>query len=246
MTKRFHKVIRAVAALAFLAPVLLTGAAGHARADTASDSPAEMLQDGLEALLDRQRDLAAELFQQLISAFPASPEASRAKTELNAMAAGNPPSDEDARDDDVRDVGFVERLSDPELRMKFAVEAGDRVFFAENSAVIGGRARVMLEHQARWLVKRPNLRVTIVGRSDDGVPSEAARDIAAQRAQAVRERLIANGVAASRIAVETRGSRDPIATCTSPLCQAQNRHAETVIGTTSAAELPRGGDRIPQ
>lgn len=156
-------------------------------------------------------------------------------------------SDDDKQPRDAtRAAPFVQRVSDSELRLAFATEAGDRVFFAENSAVIGGRARALIEHQARWLAKRPDLKVTIVGRSDDGLPAEAARDIGEKRAAAVRDRLVANGVMPNRIAIETRGARDPVATCTSPLCQAQNRHAETVIGTTSAAGLPGADNEIPQ
>lgn len=222
-------VVLAWLTLAIPSPIVLT----PARADASQNSPTEMLQDGLDALLDRQQDLAAQLFQQLIESFPGTKEASRAERELSALSPPDPPMETAERQS-----VFLEPISAKELRMKFAVEAGDRVFFAENSAVIGGRARALLEHQSRWLRKRPELKVTIIGRSDDGVPADAARDIAIKRAEAVRDRLVANGVAATRIAVEGRGSRDPVATCTSALCQAQNRHAETLIGSASAAGIP--------
>ena len=234
--KPFHTSFRFAIHLAMLAlslPLIAGVAAGTASADASRNAPGEMLQDGLDALFEHQRDLAADLFEQLIAAFPGTPEATRAERELNSLSEDNQRAPANGVD-----APFVQRASDAELRMTFATEAGDRVFFAENSAVIGGRARALIEHQARWLVKRPDLKVTIVGRSDDGLPAEAARDIAEKRAAAVRDRLVANGVTANRVAIETRGARDPIATCTSPLCQAQNRHAETVIGTTSAAGLP--------
>lgn len=238
--KRFHKSIRA-AVLALAIPLLAAVPIVSASADASRNAPDEMLQDGLDALFEQQRDLAADLFNQLIAAFPGTPEASRAERELSAL------SDDDKQPRDAeRAAPFVQRASDSELRLAFATEAGDRVFFAENSAVIGGRARALIEHQARWLAKRPDLKVTIVGRSDDGLPAEAARDIGEKRAVAVRDRLVANGVTPNRIAIETRGARDPVATCTSPLCQAQNRQAETVIGTTSAAGLPGAESEIPQ
>ena len=225
------------AILALALPLFAGMSLNGAHADASRNAPGEMLQDGLDALFERQRDLAADLFAQLIAAFPGTPEASRAEHELSGL------SDRNLRTGEMPAGGpFVQRATDSELRMTFATDAGDRVFFAENSSVIGGRARALIEHQARWLVKRPDLRVTIVGRSDDGLANAAALDIAEKRAAAVRDRLVSNGVAAGRIAIETRGARDPVATCATPLCQAQNRHAETVIGTTSAAGLPSLGD----
>lgn len=235
MDKGFHKLIR-FAVLALAVPWIATAPLQFAKADPSQNAPGEMLQDGLDALFERQRDLAIDLFSHLIAAFPGSPEAKRAEQELRTLSGNNGRSE----------AAFVQRVSDSEVRMTFAKEAGDRVFFAENSSVIGGRARALIEHQARWLIKRPELKVTIVGRSDDGLPAEAARDIAEKRAAAVRDRLVANGVTAARVAIESRGARDPVATCTSALCQAQNRHAETVIGTTTAAELPGIDGRIPE
>ncbi len=233
MNKHFHFVIGAIV-LAWLAPVLPRPIlSSPAHADSSQNSPVELLQDGLDALLDQQRDLAAQLFQQLIQEFPGTEESARASKELSTLSQGDKRSAEIERE-----WLYVQPFTDKELRMKFAVEAGDRVFFAENSAVIGGRARALIEHQSRWLRKRPDLKVTVIGRSDDGVSPDAARDISNKRAVAVRERLIANGIAATRIAIEARGSRDPVATCTSAICQAQNRHAETLIGSASAAGLP--------
>lgn len=240
MHKSCHRLIR-FAVLAVAMPWLAGAPLQVAKADPSQNAPGEMLQDGLDALFERQRDLAADLFSHLIAAFPGSPEAKRAEQELRTLSGDNGRSATTERE-----APFVQRVSDSEVRMTFAKEAGDRVFFAENSAVIGGRARALIEHQARWLTKRPELKVTVVGRSDDGLPAEAARDIAEKRAAAVRDRLVANGVTAARVAIESRGARDPVAICTSALCQAQNRHAETVIGTTTAAELPGIDGRTPE
>jgi peptidoglycan-associated lipoprotein len=227
---------------AAVSPALPGGFTLSARADPRQESPAEMLQDGLEALLDRQRELASRLFEQVMQVFPGTPEARRAERELGLITGAG--SEANADQAPTRGSGIGEsglRFTTAELRMKFAVEAGDRVFFAENSAVIGGRARSLLEQQARWLNQRPELKVTIVGRADDGSAPEAARDVSTKRAEAVRDRLVENGVAANRIAIEARGMRDPVATCRSPLCRAQNRHAETIIGTEAAAGISSNG-----
>jgi peptidoglycan-associated lipoprotein len=207
------------AAIATMIPV---ATATPARAESKEQIAGEMLQDGFDALAGRNTSLAAQLFGQVIAEFPGTMEAARADRELSALTQTDAASGE---------LPLPGESADPAaLRMKFAVEAGDRVFFAENSAVIGGRARALLENQARWLQARQQLKITIIGRADDGGSEDDARGLSAKRAEAVRDKLVAGGVPASRILIDARGTRDPVATCHSALCQAQNRHAETSIG----------------
>lgn len=123
------------------------------------------------------------------------------------------------------------RLNTPTLRARraFVTAVGDRVFFAENSAGLGGRARAMLESMGRWLAKHPTLTMTLIGRADDGGSATAAQELSLQRAEAVRAKFVEVGVPASAISVEARGATDPVATCLSALCQAQNRQVEALI-----------------
>lgn len=233
VVKRAKIPILVAAAVALALPVLGARVL-PAYADQSAQSAAEILQDGLDALSDSQSDLATELFEHVIQSYPGSEESRRAERELRTLGVRLAPSQPVTPD---AGSGFVRRTPESEqaLRTKFAREAGDRVFFAENSAVIGGRARALIETQARWLTKRSNLRITIVGRADDSAPADASRDLSAKRAEAVRDKLVASGIALSRITLDARGTRDPVATCRSQLCQAQNRHVETVVtmGATS-------------
>lgn len=130
-------------------------------------------------------------------------------------------------------------------RNRFLIDVGDRVFFAQNSAVLGGRARAIVESQARWLKKMPGLQVTVVGRAADGGSGKDDADLSLARARAVEAKLIEGGVPATRIRVEARGNTDPVATCANAMCQAQNRHAESLIsyagiGTSQLTEPPAG------
>ena len=201
---------------------------------TADKIPSELLQDGLDALAENANNLAAQLFGQVIAEFPNSPEADRAKQELVALGRASQQPEASALPRNRDDVTA--------LRIRFAIEAGDRVFFAENSAVIGGRARALLENQGRWLASRPELRIMIIGRADDGGQEDAAHILSAKRAEAVRDKLVTGGIAASRIVIDARGTLDPIATCRTAVCQAQNRHAETSIG--SAVATGAGDDDV--
>ena len=98
-----------------------------------------------------------------------------------------------------------------------------------NSASIGGRARTVLEAEARWLKAHPDVKIKIIGRADDGGSGEDGKVLSAKRAEAVRDKLVEAGVPASRLGLEARGSGEPVATCKSALCQAQNRNVETLI-----------------
>ncbi len=215
------------------------------RAGSPEASPDEMLTDGLDALSEGQQDLATKLFEQVILGFPGTDQSLRAERELGALNASAKPAHATSTPQrDTRDVNGP-------LRLKFATDAGDRVFFAENSAAIGSRARALIENQARWLTARPDVHVTVIGRSDDGGPKEAALELSSQRAAAVRDKLIASGIPAGRVRAEGRGTDDAIATCELPICKAQNRHAETSLdvpvpgrdklgNTSDAGRLTRG------
>lgn len=232
------RLVAAFAAVTLTALAAVGICSSPAQAQAENQSALEMLQDGLDALADQQRDLAAQFFEQLIMAYPGTTQADRAEHELKALgqdarpAATDPVEAEPAEAEDGGREPVARRTleSIAALRVRFSVEAGDRVFFAENSAVIGGRARTLLESQARWLVKSPGVKITIIGRADDGGPADEAMALSLKRAETVRDKLVAGGVDASRISVDGRGTRDPIATCKTVICQAQNRHAETFLG----------------
>lgn len=213
-------------------------AEGSFAAERYSQSPKEMLGDGLDALDDNQDALARNLFEHLITTYPGTAEAGRAALELESMGADGVSAGGEPRTARSGPRPATEGGRIAEIRREFLLNVGDRVFFAEASADIGGRARAVIDHQARWLNKHISLIVTIIGRADDGGSAATAADLSKRRAEAVRDRLIAGGIGANRIVVEARGDRDPLAVCRSAQCQAQNRHAETMIGDPTQAGEP--------
>jgi peptidoglycan-associated lipoprotein len=111
----------------------------------------------------------------------------------------------------------------------FRTVAGDRVFFSDNSADLGARARAALEAQAVWLARHAGVTIKIEGHADDRGPQEQNRQISQKRAEAVRHRLIELGVAGERIAATGLGREQPLADCPDPNCSAQNRRAVTIL-----------------
>jgi peptidoglycan-associated lipoprotein len=193
--------------------------------DGASDqrTPAELLEDGMDAAGDHAMRSARELLGQLILDYPNSPEAARARQILATLDSYPDASEERA----VIRANEAERTA--KYRHAFLVDVGDRVFFSESSAALGTRARYVVDNQARWLKVRPDLTVTVIGRADDGGSPDFANELSKQRAAAVRERLIAAGIESARIKLDATGGKDLPAVCKTPLCHAENRNAEVLI-----------------
>lgn len=132
------------------------------------------------------------------------------------------------------------------LSFDFQMTAGDRVFFAESSTDIGARARAVLAAQARWLLRHPGLPVVVEAHADDHRGnSDLDVQISERRARAVRERLIEEGVDASRITIIAAGRDRPVAICHAPECAAQNRRVITHVGSVADLDTARRGVEEP-
>ena len=244
-----HRVSTFVASFTAVAVIagglMFADAARGEPADSSGQTAQEILQDGLDAISDRQTDLAQTLFEQLVLSYPESAEAAQATRELAKLGGPVAPAPAPSASSDTGPAAQAP-ADDPvpaapqtregplsgsitALRMKFVSDVGDRVFFAENSATIGGRARAMIENQARWLKAHPAVAIKVIGRADDGGTPETARELSQKRATVVRDQLVAGGVAHERVTLESRGDKDPIALCRTFMCQAQNRLAETLL-----------------
>jgi peptidoglycan-associated lipoprotein len=111
----------------------------------------------------------------------------------------------------------------------FRMSVGDRVFFADGSAALSGRARAAIEAQAQWLKRKPGLSIIVEGHADDSGTSDDNMALSRQRADAVRHRLIELGIATERIRVSAFGRNQTVADCTGSQCAAQNRRAVTLV-----------------
>lgn len=203
---------------------------------TPAEAARELLLDGLDALRDQQTGLAKQLFETLQKTYPGTAEAGRAGLELEALherASNSNVPQTTLRFNSAR----TSKLD--ALRRKFLIDVGDRVFFAENSDKVGGRARAMLDQQARWIKGQRGIAVTLIGRADDGGSPADALALSGARAEAVRQRFLAAGIPDDKIFIDARGDRDPLAICGSAVCRAQNRHTESLIGYAQQASDAR-------
>jgi len=88
------------------------------------------------------------------------------------------------------------------------------VFFTERSAALDAPAGAVIANAAALANQFPAFPVTVAGYSGAGGAAQAELDLAGRRAQAVETRLIADGVAQSRI---TRAVHAPITYPATPL-----------------------------
>ena len=126
-------------------------------------------------------------------------------------------------------TGFQKTAQD-ELR----ASAGDLVFFSEGSAELGARARKALVQQAVWLKQHPERAALIEGHADESGSASELKALSAARAQAVRNRLIEDGVAPDRLSVVAHGTERRIALCEDQSCAGQNRRVVTTVTSTVA------------
>ena len=118
----------------------------------------------------------------------------------------------------------------PGSRADFMQAVGsDRIFFDTDSYTIDDEDRSVLEAQAAWLLRNPNVRVTIEGHCDERGTREYNLALGDRRANAAKNYLAARGVDASRMTVISWGKERPEALGSDEDAWRQNRRAVTVL-----------------
>ncbi len=103
------------------------------------------------------------------------------------------------------------------------------VQFAPATAVLGPDARESLARFAGVVSNYPELRLTVEGHTDSVGSYETNRELSMQRAIAVRDYLILQGVAASTIDTAGLGPDRPVADNATAEGRARNRRVEIVV-----------------
>ena len=117
----------------------------------------------------------------------------------------------------------------PGTEQDFVINIGDRVYFDLDAATIRADAGPVLEAQSGWLRHYPQVRVRIEGNCDERGTREYNFALGARRADAVRDYLVAHGVAPGRIATISYGKEQPVDPGQDESAWAKNRNARTAI-----------------
>ena len=105
----------------------------------------------------------------------------------------------------------------------------DRVFFATNKSSLTTAARDTLRKQATWLRKNKDISVTVEGHADERGTREYNLALGEQRATAVRDYLVIQGIDADRIKVISYGKEKPAVVGSNTMAWSKNRRAVTII-----------------
>jgi outer membrane protein OmpA-like peptidoglycan-associated protein len=115
------------------------------------------------------------------------------------------------------------------IRRVVLQEKKDQVFFDFDKATLKPAAEQELASVVQELQENPTLRVELVGHAD-AIGSEAYNmGLSRRRAEAVRNFLVAKGIAANRIQLAWKGESEPIAPNTTAEGRAQNRRVEITL-----------------
>jgi outer membrane protein OmpA-like peptidoglycan-associated protein len=115
----------------------------------------------------------------------------------------------------------------PDNQLKLQIPSD--VSFDTGSATIRPEMRPVLERFASSLNANPSATVRIIGHTDSTGSDAVNQPLSIQRAAAVRDYLVARGVAPQRIVIDGRAAREPIADNANAAGRAQNRRVEVFI-----------------
>ena len=115
------------------------------------------------------------------------------------------------------------------LARNFMENAEDRVFFAFDSSAISPDSAEILDTQVKWLKKFSNVDVIVQGYCDERGTREYNLALGERRANAVKQYLVSQGIAADRISTISYGKERPAVLGSNEAAWAQNRRAVTVI-----------------
>jgi peptidoglycan-associated lipoprotein len=117
----------------------------------------------------------------------------------------------------------------PGSQQDFVINVGELVYFDFDKFEIRADAQPILDGQAAWLRRYDDVRVRIEGNCDERGTREYNLALGARRADAVRNYLIAHGVAAGRITTISYGKERPLDPGSDEQAWARNRNARTAI-----------------
>jgi len=119
----------------------------------------------------------------------------------------------------------VTQTADNQLKLSIPND----ISFATGRFDIQPRLMPILDQFAQGLNQQPSMEVRIVGHTDSTGNDAINNPLSVNRAQSARDYLVARGVNSSRIAIDGRGSREPVADNATEAGRARNRRIEIFL-----------------
>ena len=109
------------------------------------------------------------------------------------------------------------------------IAVGDRVLFDYDSSKLDSSAKILLDAQSRFLRANTDLNFIIEGHADERGTREYNLALGEQRATAVRDYLVIQGIDSDRIKVISYGKEKPAVVGSNTMAWSKNRRAVTII-----------------
>ena len=109
------------------------------------------------------------------------------------------------------------------------IAVGDRVLFDYDSAKLDSSAKILLDSQSRFLRANTDLNFIIEGHCDERGTREYNLALGEQRATAVRDYLVIQGIDPDRLKVISYGKEKPAVVGSNTMAWSKNRRAVTII-----------------
>jgi peptidoglycan-associated lipoprotein len=124
----------------------------------------------------------------------------------------------------------------PGSEQDFMLNVGRRVFFTQGSAALDSTARATIRNQVQWLQANPQWKAKVQGFADDPGTEAQQTALSQKRADAVRNDMLSQGVAANRVWAKGYGRDRLVGTCAELECKSQNRRAVTNLQDGTEAQ----------
>jgi peptidoglycan-associated lipoprotein len=103
------------------------------------------------------------------------------------------------------------------------------IHFALDKYDVDDASRAILDSQAAWLAKYPNVTVSLEGHCDERGTREYNLALGERRANAVKNVLVALGIPAQRVSTISYGKERPAVVGSTEAAYAQNRRGVTTV-----------------
>ncbi len=117
----------------------------------------------------------------------------------------------------------------PGSQEDLVLNVGDRVFFAYDRYDLDSEAQDVLERQAAWMNRYPQVTLIVEGHCDERGTREYNLALGERRANAVKEYLVSLGVNPGRVETISYGKERPVALSHNESSWSQNRRGVSVV-----------------
>jgi outer membrane protein OmpA-like peptidoglycan-associated protein len=137
----------------------------------------------------------------------------------------------------------VAALRAHETERGWILTLGSDVLFDVGEAKLKPEGRRAIAKVARFMRSEPERKIAIEGFTDDRGPPRLNQRLSEQRAQAVRDALVSEGLEPQRIVARGLGPAYPVAGNQDSRGRSQNRRVEILIGETVGRAATGAGSR---